>query len=158
MDLQGLLKDRKFQIAAGGGVLLGGVVLLRKKNGGGGDTSSTTGTAGSLGTYNDQGMDAYNNLNNELQAGLQGFETQITDLQTQLGKLTPAGATGSGAGSTAHKPTAHQLHVQHLKNKGTPKTAHQLHALHVKNKGKTPTAHQLHVQHLKNKGKPPRRR
>lgn len=107
MDLQGLLKDRKFQIAAGGGVLLGGVVLLRKKSsGGGGETSSTTGTAGALGTYNDQGMDAYNNLNNELNAGIQAYGDQLTSLQDQLNKLKPAPSTTGGGTGVHPKPPA----------------------------------------------------
>jgi hypothetical protein len=148
------LKDKKFQLAAGGGAVLALVVLIRKKQGGGGSTSSTTGTAGTLGTYTDNGMDAYQNLNNELEGGLAGFQTQITSIQDQLSKLSPKPSTSSG-------PSAHQLHVQHLKNKGTPKAkpdAHQQHVQHVKNKGKTPTAHQLHVQHVKNKGPAPRKR
>jgi hypothetical protein len=99
-DLQGILKDKKFQIAAGGGVVLGAVVLLRK-GGGGGSTSSTTGTAGGLGTFSDSGMSAYQNLNEELNAGISAYADQLTDLQGQLNALKPKPST-TGGGSTSH--------------------------------------------------------
>lgn len=94
------LKDKKFQLAAGGGVVLGAVVLLRK-GGGGGSTSSTTGTAGGLGTFSDSGMSAYQNLNDELNAGIANYASQLTDLQGQLNALKPKPST-TGGGSTSH--------------------------------------------------------
>lgn len=104
-DLQALLKDRKFQIAAGGGAVLGAVVLLRKGKGGGGETSSTTGTAGSLGTFSDSGMGAYANLNDELNAGIGAYADQLTSIEDQLKKLqTPKPGTSGGG---TKKPPPH---------------------------------------------------
>lgn len=100
MDPKDILKDRKFQLAAGGGVVLGAVVLLRKGSGGG-STSSTTGTAGGLGTFSDSGMSAYQNLNEELNAGISAYADQLTDLQGQLNALKPKPST-TGGGSTSH--------------------------------------------------------
>jgi hypothetical protein len=99
-DLQALLKDRRFQIAAGGGAVIGAVVLLRKGKGGG-ETSSTTGTAGSLGTFSDSGMGAYNNLNDELNAGIAAYADELTTIEDQLKKLQ---TTKPGTPAPAPKP------------------------------------------------------
>jgi hypothetical protein len=98
-DFQALLKDRRFQIAAGGGAVIGAVVLLRK--GKGGETSSTTGTAGSLGTFSDSGMGAYNNLNDELNAGIAAYADELTTIEDQLKKLQ---TTKPGTPAPAPKP------------------------------------------------------
>jgi hypothetical protein len=107
VDLGQLAKDKRLQIVAGAGALAGVVVLVRKKSGGGADTggtSSTTGSAGSLGTYDSSGIDAYQNLNNELNAGIQAYSDQLTDIQKQLAALTPKPSTSGGG---THTPPPH---------------------------------------------------
>lgn len=95
-----LLKDKRVQIglAAAGG--LGLVVLLKKGNGNQQNDPNQTGQALQPSTFDSSSTDAYAQLSQGLGDQISQFGSQLTDIQTQLGKLNGPSAGGTTTGGT----------------------------------------------------------
>lgn len=98
----GFLKDKRVQLGIAGAAGLGLVVLL--KNGGGsgaGTDPNQTGQQLQPGTYDSSSIDAYAQLSSGLGDAIGQFGDQLTDIQTQLGKINgPTAGTPAGGGTT----------------------------------------------------------
>lgn len=75
-----LLSDRRVLAAAGVGAVALVALVVRSRIGAGTAAAAAPGQAGPLGSFDSSGSDAYNNFSTTLS----GFQSQITDLQTQL--------------------------------------------------------------------------
>lgn len=98
----GFLKDKKVQIglAAAGGVGL--IVLLKKGSGdqSASDPNQNGQSSYSPSTYDSSSYDAYAQLSSGLGDAISQFGDQLTDIQTQLGKINGPSAGGTTGGGT----------------------------------------------------------
>lgn len=104
MDFQSLIKDRRFQLAAGATAAVGGYVWYQRRKAGGSSStaagsSSTTAGYPSSGGVDTTGTDVANWLgqySGSLQNQLDAYAQSLNDAVTSLGQVPTSGSTSTG--------------------------------------------------------------
>lgn len=119
MDLQALIHDRRFQVAAAGVAAVGGFVWYQRRKSGGGAAAGTPSAPTAAGyqqggTLDTSGTDIANWLgqySGSLQNQLDAYAQSLSDAEAHLGAMPPSGSTTTGTttpgtGGTVSSPAA----------------------------------------------------
>ena len=120
IDVKALLHNKKALYGVGGAAALGGVALYRRKKATGSTSSSTTAPADSGGTSSQQQYQqpgtypntystdlagALGNMDSQYASAVQGYQSQLTGVQTALASLQGSGGAVTAPDTTHYNPT-----------------------------------------------------